>query len=393
MQVVRNKFTDKLQTGGSAERREITIMKRRRLMMTLTAAVLAAVLGAGTAMAEETCKSYLTGETVSTDIGRVRPIAVMFNNIYDAIPQYGIENCGVVYEAPVEGSITRLMGIMEDYQDVPRIGSVRSYRKYYIYLAREFNAIYAHFGQAVYAEPILNLPSTNNLSGLGDYGDLIYYRSEDRVSPHNVFTTYDGIQAGIDAYGYSREYAPAYTGHYQFAEDGETVTLEGGQDALVVLPGYTYNHARFEYDASTGLYNRFQYGDAQVDGNTGDQLAYKNIILQYCDWENFDENGYLNIDVVHGGSGKYITNGKAIDIYWEKENYDPDSELYCTVESQYCSVPVHADDFNVVRYYDMNGNEIKLNQGKTWVCIVRNSYSDHVTISDDPTISSDVIDF
>ena len=42
LQVVRNKFTDKLQTGGSAERREITIMKRRRLMMTLTAAVLAA---------------------------------------------------------------------------------------------------------------------------------------------------------------------------------------------------------------------------------------------------------------------------------------------------------------------------------------------------------------
>lgn len=166
-------------------------MKFKKTIMTLTAAALTAAMLAGTALAEETCKSYLTGETVSTEIGRVRPIALMFNNIYDAVPQHGIENCGVVYEAPVEGSITRLMGIMEDYRDAARIGSVRSCRNYYIYLAREFNAMYAHFGQAVYAEPILNLPSTNNLSGLSNYGDTIYYRSDDRVSPHNVFTDYD----------------------------------------------------------------------------------------------------------------------------------------------------------------------------------------------------------
>ena len=102
----------------------------RKGIMTLSAAVLAAALMAGSAIAEETdtCLSYLTGQTVSTEIGRQRPIAMMFNNIYDAIPQYGIENCGVVYEAPVEGYITRLMGRMEDYQGADRIGSVRSCR-------------------------------------------------------------------------------------------------------------------------------------------------------------------------------------------------------------------------------------------------------------------------
>lgn len=111
----------------------------KKAMMTLTAALMAATLMAGPVLAEEagdTCKSYLTGETVSTAIGRQRPIAMMFNNIYDAIPQYGIENCGVVYEAPVEGYITRLMGIMEDYQSADRIGSVRSCRNYFIYFAR-----------------------------------------------------------------------------------------------------------------------------------------------------------------------------------------------------------------------------------------------------------------
>ena len=373
---------------------EETLMKLRKKAVTVFALLMASAMFCGTAMAEEeTCKSYLTGETVSTEIGRQRPIAMMFNNIYDAVPQYGIENCGVVYEAPVEGSITRLMGIMEDYKDVARIGSVRSCRNYYIYMAREFNAIYAHFGQAVYAEPILNLPTTHNLSGLGQYGELIYYRSDDRVSPHNVFTDYDRLQAGIDAYGYYKEYAEGYTGHYRFAEDGESVTLDNGQDALVVLPGYTYNHARFQYDPETGLYDRYQYGDAQIDGNTGNQLAYKNIILQYCDWENFDDNGYLNIDMTSGGYGKYITNGKAIDIYWEKEPSDYD-EYYTTIESVYSYDEVYYSDFNVTRYYDMDGNEIKLNQGKTWVFILRDSIeAESMIISDDPGISSDAIDY
>ena len=48
-----------------------------------------------------------------------------------------------------------------------------------------------------------------------------------------------------------------------------------------------------------------------------------------------------------GGSGKYITEGQAIDITWKK-----DSEWE----------PTH--------YYDAGGNEITLNPGKTWICIV-----------------------
>ena len=63
-------------------------------------------------------KSYLTGEYVSPAIGQRRPVAVMLNNIQAAVPQAGIANAGVVYEAPVEGGITRLMGIFEDYDNL-----------------------------------------------------------------------------------------------------------------------------------------------------------------------------------------------------------------------------------------------------------------------------------
>ena len=64
---------------------------------------------------EETqVKSYLTGENVPESIGRRRPVAVMMGNNSVGAPQSGIGHAGVVYEAPVEGNITRLMGILED---------------------------------------------------------------------------------------------------------------------------------------------------------------------------------------------------------------------------------------------------------------------------------------
>ena len=108
--------------------------------------------------------SYLTGEYVPEAIGRRRPVAVMLNNLRPACPQAGIANAGVVYEAPVEGGITRLMGVFEDYDNLEKIGSVRSCRDYYIFYASGFDAIYTHYGQSAYALPFLELPEVNNIS-------------------------------------------------------------------------------------------------------------------------------------------------------------------------------------------------------------------------------------
>lgn len=71
----------------------------------------------------------------------------MMSNDKAALPQYGINHAGVVYEAPVEGSMNRYMALIEDYDDLDRIGSVRSCRPYYTFFAREFEAVYAHYGQ------------------------------------------------------------------------------------------------------------------------------------------------------------------------------------------------------------------------------------------------------
>ncbi len=309
-------------------------------------------------------RSYLTGEKIDEDLHNRRPFAVMLNNIINACPQAGIEEASVVYEAPVEGAITRLMGIFEDVSGMEKIGSVRSCRTYYPMYAREFDAIYTHYGQAVYAVELLNTDKVNNISGLasqegagqiyGYAGEDIFYRSSDRPAPHNCYTSGDRLDAACTKLGYRRLLEDTYEPKFSFVKDEESVSFDDGT-AVTIKPGYQVNKPWFEY--RDGKYYRYQYGDAQIDQLTNEQLTYTNVIFQLSKWENYDDHGYLNIDTLSGGDAYIFTNGTYEKGTWSRASED---------------APAH--------YFDSEGNPIKLNQGKTWVCIIQDTYAEDMVI-------------
>ncbi|MGN0341579.1 MAG: DUF3048 domain-containing protein [Roseburia sp.] len=305
-------------------------------------------------------RSYLTGQWVSSDLAQQRPIAIMIGNTNDALPQYGLSQADILYEVPVEGGITRLMGIFEDYSNLDKIGSVRSCRHYFAYYAMEFDAIYVHYGQAIYATELLESDQIDNLNGIdGTIDSLTFYRDPERKQPHNAFVSTQGIQAGIEHQGYETTYDEEYTGHYLFNEDDENeIQLSDGEDAAVVQPGYYISNTWFEYNEEEGVYYRFEFKKPHTDEMNGEQLKFKNILIQYADSKVLDENrGYLDVTTVGSGTGKYITNGKSIDITWKRDSEN-----------------------DITRYYDEDGKEITLNQGKTNVCVVLNSMKDRLNI-------------
>ena len=146
-------------------------------------------------------RSYLTGEMVPVGQGNRRPLAIMMSNDKEALPQYGINRAGVVYEAQVEGTMNRYMAIIEDYDDLDRIGSVRSCRTYYTYFAREFDAIYAHFGQSTFAKPYLK--NVDNINGIEGLGGNAFFRSSDRKRPHNAYASFEKLQKAMEACPYT----------------------------------------------------------------------------------------------------------------------------------------------------------------------------------------------
>lgn len=293
--------------------------------------------------------SYLTGEPIGIEKAQRRPVAVMISNDKAALPHYGIERAGVIYEAPVEGSMNRFMALFDDYDDLDKIGSVRSGRTYYTYFAREFDALYIHYGQSKFALPYLK--DMDHINGIDGMGGQAFFRSKDKKAPHNAYTSFEKIQKAIKNLGYSQEYAKSYEGHYRFANPVHPVFFEDGIAASYLRPGYPYNNPWFEYNKEDGLYYRFQY-QAPHKGSK-EQLAVKNIIFQYCRWDYYKPSEYLNIDVHTSGTGYYFTNGKGILVDWKKDG-----------------------EYGVTRYYNKEGQEILLNPGKTWVCIITSDRMD-----------------
>ncbi len=308
-------------------------------------------------------RSNLTNEWVDEEVAKNRPIAVMFNNIQVACPQTSISKAGVIYECNVEGNLTRLMGIIEDWKDLEKIGSVRSCRDYYVYWAMEWDSIYCHFGgPELYVKEVLSRDDVDNLDGTILDG-TVYYRSSDRKAPHNAYASGAGILKGVEKYEYSMEHTDRYEqlkNHYQFTTKDKKV--EFGDSAVAankVTPGgYEVNKPWFEYNEEDGLYYRFQYGSKHIDDLDGEQLAVKNIIIQNTIGESRDAHDYKLFHVVdENKTGYYITEGKAIEITWNK---------YV--------------DWDKTRYFDKDGNEIVLNEGKTWVCIVREDAKEKTVI-------------
>ena len=307
-------------------------------------------------------RSYLSGLPVDEKIGNRRPIAIMLNNLEAAQPMSGISYADVVYEYVVEGAITRLMGVFENYDDLDKIGSVRSCREYFVYTALEFDAIYMHFGQAAYAVDLLDQDYVDNLNGLGKAGDTSFYRTTDRQAPHNVYTSAAGIEAGIEKLGYRKDHYDGYKGKFNFCDLGTEVTNEEGLSATHIEPKYRINKPWFEYNEETEKYDRFQYDGPQIDDLTGEQISYDNVILQYNNWVQLDEKDYLAFDCHSGGIIQYCTKGKMIAGTWRRE----------INEDNY--------DMSAIRYYDMDGNEIEVNNGKTWICVIQDSELENVVI-------------
>ena len=276
--------------------------------------------------------------------GNDRPIAVMIDNHNLAWPQAGLNQAYMVYEIIVEGGETRLMALFKGV-DLEKIGPVRSARHYFIDYAMENDAIYVHFGQSPQAQTDIKRYSIDDINGISEDGTT-FWRVKDKYAPHNAVTSTENLLQSAK----NKNYKTVSTQESVLNYVTDEVNLEEGQEATnITIPHSDLQVVEYVYDAENKVYKRFARDEAQTDWDSGEAITTKNIIITFCDnytltdSENKGRQGLKNIGTF---DGYYITNGKAIKIQCEKTERDAQTV-----------------------YKDMNGNEIQVNDGNTFVNI------------------------
>ena len=280
-----------------------------------------------------------------------RPIAVMINNNHVAWPHAGLQDAYITYEILAEGGITRLMAIFKD-KDTSKIGSVRSARPYYLDYALENDAIYVHYGWSDQAKEDISSLGVDNINGLTVSSVFWRDKSLNKATEHTVFTSMEKIKEYAKEKGYDRDTNKDLLLNYSVDE----IDLSKREDAVkadTVFMKYSYyTNSSYEYDSENKVYKRFMSGTAHVDAVTGDQYTYKNIIITPIETHAYDSYGRLKLDDVGSGDGYYITDGYAIPITWSK-----------------------ASRSSQTVYKNMDGEEIKVNDGNTFIQITPPSES------------------
>jgi len=301
-------------------------------------------------------KSTISGLWLPEAMENKRPLAIQFSNFKTVSNQWGLGQAQIVYEALVEGGITRILGIFDQVTG-DRIGSIRSARHYFVSIADEYDAIYVHFGRTKYAVAKMKELGINHMDGQDGIGTTVFYRDNSMSAPHNAFTSLDRILEGIEKKDFVTVHEENYESHYSFY-DKDTDLVSDTNVNKVTIDFSSYTAPYLEYNSVDKLYYRYQFGAPHVDSNTKEQLTFKNIIVQFVKEWNIDKNGYQTMDIEDAsGTGYYITNGKMVPITWKKK-----------------------EQTRWMRYYNEAGEELTINPGKTYITLFPNNRTEDVII-------------
>lgn len=296
-------------------------------------------------------RNPLTGEAGYNEalLGN-RPVMVVVENHPQARPQWGLTSSDIVFEMVAEGGITRMILMYADASLLPdKIGPVRSTRHYFLDLAEGYDAIFTHFGQSTYAKTQLANHDIDNINGYVDGSYFSRDRSRNVDSEHTAYTTKDNIIKAIENKEYRTTLKEGYDNAFQFNIDGNEVLADGSCVSATVSFSSSYTYT-LNYDKQENVYYSSLNGNPFVSSD-GTQQNFQNIVILYTDISAISGDSKNRVDFdLSRGTGIYISNGSYCEIKWEK-----------------------GDSTDMLKLYDTEGEELKLNVGRTYIAICDDS--------------------
>ncbi len=287
-----------------------------------------------------------------------RPVMVVVENHPQARPQWGLTSSDIVFEMVAEGGITRMILMFADSSLLPdKIGPVRSARHYFLDLAEGYDAIFTHFGQSTYAKTQLANHDIDNINGYVDGSYFSRDRSRNVDSEHTAYTTKEWVLKAIENKEYRTTLKEGYDNAFSFNVDGNRVLEDGSCVTATVSFSSSYTYT-LNYDKQENVYYSSLNGNPFVSSD-GTQQNFQNIVILYTNISAISGDAKNRVDFdLSGGHGTYISNGSYEEIKWEK-----------------------GDSTDMLKLYDTEGEELKLNTGRTYIAICDDSREAKNTIS------------
>ncbi len=285
--------------------------------------------------------SPLTGNKVADEAAAKQvATAIMIENSPDARPHSGLKQAGVVYEAIAEGGITRFLAIYQEAKP-QLIGPVRSLRMYYLDWATPYNASIAHIGGSAAALAEVRNGKYKDIDQFFNAGS--YWRATDRYAPHNVYTSFEKLDALNASKGYKESTFTAWP-----RQDGKPAATPNATSITINISSAWYN-THYQYDADNNVYLRSIGGEASNDREEG-RITPNVVIAIKVNMTKVMEDGWReSITTTGSGDATVFQNGIATAAKWSKGSRTEQ-----------------------IKFTDTEGKEIKLNRGQTWIAAVPN---------------------
>jgi len=269
--------------------------------------------GLSSAAAPGQLLSPFTGEPVAS-LGPV--LAVKIDNVVQARPPTGLTSADIVYLLPVEGGLSRVCAVFSSR--FPKvIGPVRSAREDDLELLRQFGRPgFAYSGATPHLLPFIGRARVVNL-----YDTPAYFRSPDRVAPHNLYAYSQPLLT--EAPGASK----AHDIGFRFGP-----APAGGQPQSSFSVSYPAASFTFRWSAGQRRWLVWMDGARSTDTTRGN-LAASTVVVQdtVVRTSRFLEYGSRPPFAQSDGSGTAVVlrDGRAYQVRWSRP--DPDGGTVYTL--------------------------------------------------------------
>lgn len=263
--------------------------------------------------------SLLTGVPCGEAYKR-RPVAVMLGSDPISRPLAGFADADLVVEMPVlTNNVTRLMAVYQCGHPT-EIGGVRSARHDYLFLAKGFDAVLAHWGGSYHAlnrirfERVKSAPVYETIDALRNPFNA-FYRTARLPAPYNGYTTYDRLWGALKALQY-RTYS-VFQGYPHVPDAPEEARGAGTLD--LGWPGSL--RVRYVYHPSTNTYERSWGGVRHTDGIDSRPISPKVLVVIHVKQRLAKgAGGYNDVDIEGTGPAAVYQNGQVIQGTWAKSD-------------------------------------------------------------------------